>query len=102
MFKRAGKPKTLPELGLPNNIRHGVAVDRERTIKDQRENIGERQRASVGRRNVCCLRACEINCDCAIAILNHLEFVACSSRSTVRLCETPRTVTAVIRATALP
>ena len=64
------------------------------------ENIGECQRASEGRRNVCSLRAYVIN----RVFLNHLEFVVCSSttlwrRSTVGLCETPRTVIAVIRST---
>ena len=44
---------------------------------------------------------CVVTCDCAIAILDHLEFVACSSRSTVRLCGTPGTFITVIRATAL-
>ena len=52
--------------------------------------------------NTDCLRACVVSCDCAIAILDHLEFVVSSSRSTVSLCETPRTLIAVIRVTALP
>ena len=35
-------------------------------------NIGEDQRASGERRNVCCLRACVVNGDCAIVILDRL------------------------------
>ena len=81
-------------------IRHGVAAEREKNQQRwERENIGERQRASEGRRNVCCLRACVVNCDCAIPIL---DLVVWSSRYTVRLCDTPGTFIAVIRATALP
>ena len=52
-------------------IRHGVAADQR-----EPEEIRVREHRRVyGWRNVCCLRACAVNCDCAIAILEHLEVV---------------------------
>ena len=91
--------------------RFGTAYIRRREASEnqQRLQIREKTPESIRRRNVCCLQACDcvINCDCDITILDHLEFIVCPStaylpRSTVGLCETPRTFITVIRTTALP
>ena len=51
--------------------------------REEPEEIRARQHRSVGRRDVCCLRVClrvcAVRCDRAIAILEHLEVVACSA-----------------------
>ena len=68
--------------------------ERERTLESVRERVREEETRAVYEPVSSTVTA--------IAILNHLEFVVYPSRSTVRLCETPGTFIAVIRATALP
>ena len=76
--ERTGNPETIPDLGLLIIIRHGVAANRGEEPAEMRERTSE----SVRRRNVCCLRlrACAVNCNCAIAVLDHLEVVVCSAK----------------------
>ena len=59
-------PERLPDLGL---CIKGVKLQpgKERNIRDQRENVRVHQRA---REETCSLRACVVNRDCIIAILN--------------------------------
>ena len=58
-----------------------VDGERRRTRRDQSERTSE----SVGRRNVCRLRACAVNCDRAIAIFEHLEVVVYSAKIYCRI-----------------